>query len=320
MVGISTGLQVKLKLEEPMRTLFTRAFVISISLLASTASAITPQAETYLDVALNIMCKNVYGTEKVDWDKLRIKSYETAKNASIPSETYPAIREALETVDPRGWLDENPSNGAGESETRLGLGLNWTVYQNQRVVSRIYPESASAIAGVRVGDMILEVDGQAVALDQDLYANGTTKLTLTLRRVGTTDPIELEVILKPLGPDNLPVSVKRLENRIGFLDIPTTTDKDDSATGSGFAVRAHEAIRQISREPLCGWVVDARRNWDGLSEGLATVAAVLGEGVLGGFTGPTFTDKITFQKGELQVNGKSILAVSPAKQMCQSRC
>jgi predicted metalloprotease with PDZ domain len=137
-----------------MRTVFTRAFVISISLLAFTASAITPVAQTYLEKAIQIMHNELLGSEKIDWAKVTTKALETAKNATATDETYEAIREALKSVDNTGWLgDPFPSTGSG-----LFIGIKTVNYRDQRVVTRVSAGSAGERAGIRPGDTLLTLN------------------------------------------------------------------------------------------------------------------------------------------------------------------
>jgi carboxyl-terminal processing protease len=130
-----------------------------------------------------------------------------------------------------------------------------------------------------------------------------------LRRVGTADPIKLEFDLAPSTFDGTPVTASRLEDRVIYVDLPGTIDADGLA-GSGYATRAHEAIRQASAKPTCGWVVDLRRNWNGINEGYATLGAIIGDGKLGGFKGAKLEETYSYRQGSLYVNDKPLVTVT----------
>ncbi len=241
------------------------------------ASAIEPEAERYLRRALNTLQTNVLGTEKTDWQSVRNKAFETAKNATTFAETYPALREALLSVDQTAALTEPVTNPADPSPP-LRIGIAFVVHQGQRVIVRVYPGSAGEQVGLKVGDTILEVNGQPIEPDGLLYPPDSTQINLQLRRVGVSQTIRLEIKLAPYDFYSLRPLVKRLESGIGYLDLPTTAEASTTEGGLSFVAQAQEGIRQADEPAACGWVVDLRRNVGGMVPGFAALGAILGDG------------------------------------------
>ena len=56
---------------------------------------ISPVAAAYLEEALNIMQSNSLHRDTIDWETLRTSTFEMAKHAQTPADTYGAIRFAL---------------------------------------------------------------------------------------------------------------------------------------------------------------------------------------------------------------------------------
>ena len=78
----------------------TRTFSPTITALPAVSSTpellpISPEASAYLEEALDIMQNNSLYRESIDWDALRQDTFEVAKYAQTPADTYGAIRFAL---------------------------------------------------------------------------------------------------------------------------------------------------------------------------------------------------------------------------------
>jgi len=71
--------------------------VISIPTATSTPQLlpISAEASAYLEEALDIMQNNSLYRESIDWDALRQATFDVAKYAQTPADTYGAIRFAL---------------------------------------------------------------------------------------------------------------------------------------------------------------------------------------------------------------------------------
>jgi len=76
---------------------------------------------------------------------------------------------------------------------------------------------------------------------------------------------------------------RHLDDQIALLVIPAigSLQKD---VGLNYVARAHETLRVLDTESTCGWIVDLRENVGGnAGPMIASVAPLLGEGVVGSF-------------------------------------
>jgi carboxyl-terminal processing protease len=78
-----------------------RLFLVSFGILLCTTRdqvdlwshyKMSPEAFSYLNVALNIIQTNFYKTKDINWPKIRLLAYDVAMLANTPRETHPAIR------------------------------------------------------------------------------------------------------------------------------------------------------------------------------------------------------------------------------------
>jgi C-terminal processing protease CtpA/Prc len=66
---------------------------------------------------------------------------------------------------------------------------------------------------------------------------------------------------------------------IGYIELPYETGAHQS-----YPSDAQQVIKKIDTSPVCGWIIDVRRNSGGdIWSYLAAVGPILGEGELGGF-------------------------------------
>lgn len=104
----------------------------------------------------------------------------------------------------RGWLGVEAQEMTQDLAASFGLQAPRGV-----VISGVVPEGPAAVAGLRPGDVLLEVDGRPIldarAAMSDIAAiqPGAT-LPLTLVRSGETFTVDLEVGERPLPPSRRP--------------------------------------------------------------------------------------------------------------------
>jgi carboxyl-terminal processing protease len=106
-----------------------------------------------------------------------------------------------------------------------------------------------------------------------LLPRGPQGVNLRLRRPGQAEPLSTRLLPRAM-PFNQPATVRRLGDGFGYIDVPGVV-----GGGGSFDRDAVAAIRQIDAEPICGWVVDLRRNLGGnMWPMLHAVRPILGEG------------------------------------------
>ncbi|MEN9705222.1 MAG: hypothetical protein RLZZ393_1101 [Pseudomonadota bacterium] len=185
-----------------------------------------------------------------------------------------AVRGMVSSLDPYSqFLD------AGEYQQLLaetagsypGIGIE--VAATARGVEVLQPidGSPAASAGLRIGDVIVAIDGREVhadALEQaiaDLRGPAGSTVHITIRREGLAAPLDYDIRRAQVAVHS--VSSGLLEPAYGYLKISSFND----TTAQDVAESLRDLARQSRRE-LAGLVVDLRNNPGGLLESAVAIA------------------------------------------------
>jgi carboxyl-terminal processing protease len=139
------------------------------------------------------------------------------------------------------------------------------------------PESPAEKAGVKAGDVVVAVDGEdmtgidpSLVVKRILGPKGTT-VRLTLRREGTSDPIEVSVVRESILVPS--VESKMLEDDLAYVRLLTFGD------GTTRDLRA--ALKSLMAENPRGLILDLRGNGGGyLNTAVEATSEFLAEGVV----------------------------------------
>jgi len=116
-------------------------------------------------------------------------------------------------------------------------------------------------SGLEIGDEILKVDGIDVTekntseISQLLKGQANTKLTVTIRRIGMDDPMDIEIIREKITIDNVPYS-GLVSDGIGYIKL------SDFTTGAGKEVK--KALQELKKDGAEKIILDLRNNPGGL--------------------------------------------------------
>ena len=145
-------------------------------------------------------------------------------------------------------------------------------------VLRVYPDTPALAAGMKVGDVIVAVDGVEISADNDMDYNAAvnsirgvdgTSVHLTIRRDDAT--LEMDVLRADVNVSY--VSYEMLDDGIGYIAI--TQFSGDART------RFAEAIEYFEANNAQGLVIDVRNNPGGLLDQVVDIAdSVLPQGVI----------------------------------------
>ena len=228
----------------------------------------------YFRVAFFLIQRNSLMRDRVDWIAVRAEADQLVRGARSTRDTYPAIRLVLRRLgDDHSHLASPETVRAYRSGSNLTLGL--TAIWPESTVAVVSPGSPADEAGIKVGDRVEAVDGSAPAHVHGvlLLPLGPQPVRLMLRRSGNAESVSTRLTPRSMRL-NQPATVRRLASGLGYVDVPGVAGGGDS-----FDRDAVVAIREADTEPICGWVVDLRRNMGGnMWPMLHAVRPILGEG------------------------------------------
>jgi C-terminal processing protease CtpA/Prc len=278
------------------KLLFALKSLIVLSLLLSacsmtgavTTSTLEPLAPAqHVENALQWLQTHAMLKGNVDWDALRSASAGTIAGAKTTADTIPVICEALRHLhDGNAWMLV-----PGMEITNYNAGYT-TLYPDNRVIISIDPSGPAVKAGLMVGDVIVERNGQQPKPynDRDLYPPCNTEPidqelqeNLIMKRKGKTLAVTVTKTKLITGSDPyLPVTGQQFGSgaqSVGYLELTMET-----GSHVDYATDAQKLIRRLDQASVCGWAIDLRRNMGGdLWSYIAALGPILGEGDLGGF-------------------------------------
>jgi carboxyl-terminal processing protease len=274
------------------RHLILMLLALLISSCGTIAPAPTPTAiplppPQYAEAAFQWLETHAMLKDNLDWAALRNDTAEIIASARTTADTLPALCLAIRRLkDGNAWLLvpglETPNFYTGY----------YTLYPENSVVIRIDTDSPAEKAGLQVGDRIEQVNGQAPIPYEEMDAfppcnekpvDASLLEHLTIDRNGQF--IEMDVKKTQLTSGNDPYYAprsQRLESNssgIGYLELTL-----ESGNHSQYPGDIQKLMRKMDKEPVCGWIIDLRRNPGGdIWSYIAAVGPLLGEGGLGGF-------------------------------------
>jgi len=213
------------------------------------------------------------------WDII-FQDYVERDNLDASALSEAAIRSMVETLDDpyTSYLDaENYQLALTSLEGKFeGIGAYIGVSDDQQIIIAPIADSPAAKAGIRAGDIILEIDDRStseMSLAETVLsirgASGTSVRLLILHR-GEINPEEIEIVRAEI---ELPSVYFEMREDIGYINISYFSDR----TGEELS----PAIQSINQEAATGIILDLRSNSGGLLGSVVDVASYfLTEGIV----------------------------------------
>jgi carboxyl-terminal processing protease len=192
-----------------------------------------------------------------------------------------------------------------------GLGIEVTMEDGLvKVVSPI-DDTPAAKAGIMSGDLIAQIDGEAVqglSLEQavnKMKGAVDTKTKLTILRKGKDGPFDVSITREIIRVR--PVRYHTNGGDIGYIRITSFNEQ----TADGLHKAIAEILKEIPPEKLAGYVVDLRNNPGGLLDQAVSVSSTFmarGEVVSTRGRNPEETQRFTAHGGDL-IKGKPLVVL-----------
>jgi carboxyl-terminal processing protease len=226
---------------------------IQTPLTALGVSANAASSDSYQQV-------NVFGAI---FERVRTRYVDKPDDAKL---IQSAINGMISGLDPHSSYMDAKSYRDMQVQTRGEFGgLGIEVTQEDSLIKVVAPidDTPAARAGIRAGDVITHLDGEAIqgmtlaqAVDK-MRGAVNTKIALRISRKGVDKPIEVTLTRDVIRVH--PVSA-HVEGDIGYIRISSFNEQ----TADGLKKAITDIMAQIPPEKLKGYIVDLRNNPGGL--------------------------------------------------------
>jgi len=158
-----------------------------------------------------------------------------------------------------------------------GIGAEVGVRDGAIIILSPMPDAPAEAAGIKAGDVILEVDGESIRglslleVVQLIRGDRGTKVTLLLRHLNSSEPVSIEIERDIINLES--VTLLMQVGRIGHLRLSgfTGTTNDD----------LEDALERFERSQGIGLVLDLRNNPGGLVSSVVDVTSqFIGDGLV----------------------------------------
>jgi carboxyl-terminal processing protease len=192
-----------------------------------------------------------------------------------------------------------------------GLGIEVTMEDGLIKVVAPMDDTPAKKAGILSGDLVSEIDGEAVqglSLEQavnKMKGPVDTKTKLKIIRKGADAPIDVSIVREIIRVR--PVSYHADGGDIGYIRISSFNEQ----TTDGLKKAIADLAKEIPQDKLAGYVVDLRNNPGGLLDQAVSVSSTFmtrGEVVSTRGRTPEETQRFTARGGDL-IKGKPLVVL-----------
>jgi carboxyl-terminal processing protease len=261
--------------KNPFKTAAAIAAILALSSLPGLAAQDTARAENRSSTSETYRALDLFGDV---FEQVRANYVEKVEDRKLIE--Y-ALNGMLSSLDPHSaYMNEEETKSMSVQNRGEFGGLGIEVTMENGVVKVISPidDTPASRAGVKGGDLIVEIDGKQVmglslsdAVDKMRGKPGSA-IALTIIRKGAKEPIKLRLTRDVIQVQSVKSRVEK--GNVGYIRITSFT----AQTTPGLK-KAFEEIRKDAGDKLIGYVLDLRNNPGGLlDEAISVSDAFLDKG------------------------------------------
>jgi len=197
---------------------------------------------------------------------------------------------------PKSEYELGKTSLEGEFE---GIGAHVMLQDGQITIVAPIPDSPAAKAGIRTGDIILEIDGVSaegmslVEAVMKIRGNSGTAVTLLVQHQEEAEPLSITIIREKIEVASVSYEMIGDIAHITVTQFSENTDREMA-----------DALEAVQRQGATGIVLDLRSNPGGLLETVVNIASYfLSEGtVVSVVSNDSVTTSIPVEKGRLMTD------------------
>ena len=167
--------------------------------------------------------------------------------------------------DDQSELEQMVSNSYGG----IGAVISWNAKLNRSVISEPYEGMPAAVAGLKVGDVLMEIDGEDLAgkdnqaVSNLLRGQVGTEFHLKVQRPGVEKLMDFDIVRRQVQLPLIPYYAK-LDKGVGYINLSTFSGNPSSD------FRA--ALEDLRKQGITSLVIDIRSNGGGLLDEAVEIA------------------------------------------------
>ena len=151
----------------------------------------------------------------------------------------------------------------------IGSVITWNDKLKRSVISEPYEGMPAAEAGLKVGDVLMEIDGQDLAgknnqeVSEMLRGQVGTSFKLTVQRPGTKKPLTFDIVRRSIELPIIPYYTV-LDGGIGYINLSTFSGEP--------AKEFKQAFLDLEKQGITSLIIDLRNNGGGLLDEAVEIA------------------------------------------------
>jgi carboxyl-terminal processing protease len=200
-------------------------------------------------------------------------NYVDIESAAYDRLARNALHGMVESLDPHSEFLEEKDNAEFEQDLSGqfgGIGIQVETRQNRVVVIAALSDTPSERAGIRRGDEIVSIDGQAIdatgnvdSVVSRLRGKPRTKVLVGLFRPSSQETLSLTLVREVIQIESVR-AVRILDEGIGYVQLTEFSDH----TGDQFT----RALERLFKDGASSLIIDLRNNPGGVLEAAVAVA------------------------------------------------